>query len=342
MVPSPSMSVSKGSNGMGPIPSRAFTRGSAAAVGGNTGTGTINRLTVDENGLPMEASHVEVITARCVTDQTTGAKKGQERFEFKGLAPSTDSLDFDITTRGTGVPGFLTGKSADDSLLSNASFSLKSGTAALPTEITNWTSSVAVIGDGTDYQLDTTNYYRAADIESTTPASLRIYLSRTLTQKLSVRGTRLDRNRPYYLQLAWNSNIGSGAGTLTLNYGAQTVNVVIAAGTGWTILRIPITSAAWPLNAYEADPDISIQWAKTSAVGTYINIDDVIFTQYEEFGGTFYAVVGGVTAFQIDDQFTFTDTATDTSILQRWFWWAYGIFLPAATGSAVTIADVTM
>src|SRR3990167_1275709 len=171
------------------VQSRVFTFGTPAA-GTNVGTTQIIRLTKDKYNFDLEAQHIDSKRAICVLDHNTNLSKGQEVWQFMGQARGRG----DIKRSGSGFEALIQAISADDSLLLNPSFSSFGNTAAAPDDITNWTSSAAV--SATNYDFDSTNYFRAAPSDSTAYA-LNIKAMTTLTQALTVRGTKLDPNVPY-------------------------------------------------------------------------------------------------------------------------------------------------
>ena len=66
------------------VNSRDFVRGAWTDGSPSVGDGTINRLTTDADGFAIENSFADVITAEVTSDQSTGTKKGQEIWEFRG------------------------------------------------------------------------------------------------------------------------------------------------------------------------------------------------------------------------------------------------------------------
>lgn len=312
------------------VASRVFSFGSISAAGGNVGTGTIYRLTKDRRNFDIESGHTEARVALCVADQNTGTTRNREVFEFVGGRPSRDELD----RAGSGLIKLIPAKNArDDSLALNSGFDSFAGTAAAPTAMTSWTSSVTF--DSTSYSFDSSNIYLPAPDGDTTVYALNIKATATLTQRLTVRGTALDRNVPYFAQIAWNRSVGSGAGTLELHIGNQSATVVAAAQSGWQLLQITGLDDNWYRQQAEQAFDVKIVWTRTSG---NLLIDDLVFVPYEEFDGTWYHVAPAATSFLVDDKFTWSDTATEAKI-QRWVARGYNKYLPHATGSSVTYAD---
>lgn len=311
------------------VNSRNITHGSPSA-GSNIGGGTINRLTVDENNYELEAIPVEAMRADCIRDEHLGAVEHEEVFEFRGQDAEKDN----VAITGSGSRIEVRALSARNSLLSNASFSQFSGTIASPTAITNWT----VGSDIANFQLDETNYYRDFQGDST-PRALIFETNESISQNFNIRRLQLDYNTPYYCQVAYNRQVGSCDGRLTLTCGNQTADVVLSAQTGWNVLRIAVGQGNWPKNFVDVEnPVIKLQLTGRTS-GTLL-IDDVIFAPYTPWLGTYYAIVGTATPFLYGDSFTWTDSfAGSDSILQYWFWRLYNFFFPHDNASGETWAD---
>lgn len=320
------------------IKGRAFTFGTPSAASSNTGGGTILRLTKDADNFDIENQHVDAKTATCVADSNTGTNKHEEIFEFRGQAPGRDSLE----VSGSGAVANIAAISARNSLLSNPSFSRHSGTSGSNLTFTDWTWS----GGANELETDTTNYYRDF-LGDTTPTAAVISGNGTLSQALSVRNVRLSADTPYFLQVAYHRDVTTGqtvsttGATMVVHMGTQTTNVDLTTGTGWQLARVPSSAGQnnWPKNFNEADLDIKLVFSGLST-GEEVVIDDILFVPWIPFDGSWYVVVGDQTKFLLDDKFTWTDTATD-SVLQRWLWRAFGVYLPHDQTSGITIADPT-
>jgi hypothetical protein len=212
----------------------------------------------------------------------------------------------------------------------NPSFSQYTGTAAVPTDLTGW-----VVTSLANILVDTANYYRDFDGD-TVPAALQFKTNNKIVQNFNVQNLKLEPYTPYYCQIAFNRQIGTCDGTLTLRLGNTSVNVVLAAQAGWNILRIPIGQYNWLFNFNKEDPTFEVELSGRTA-GTLL-IDDLIFGPYQFFDGCYYAPVGGATPWLLDDIFTFLDTETGAKI-QECIRQLYGLFLPHSTGGGITWAD---
>lgn len=307
------------------VNSRAFSFGSPTADGGNTGTGLMRRISLDQDNQPIEIGNAEAFEAYCDRDQGQ-TNRHEESFIVRGADASID----DLQRLGSGQVAGMKSVSARDSLLLNPSFS--SGTSA--TSVTNWTATTGSIATHTEKV--TATYYRDS-VGDTTPASLKMHTGNvTLQQKISTTGRKLSENVPYYLQIAWNRQTGSGAGTLAIALGAANTSVVAAAQTGWQVLFLPLTAAnCWWKGFKENDLDITVGWTHTSG---YILVDDFLLVPFDQFRGQYYKIIGGATPFMLRDKFTWSDTVTDAKI-QYWFQFAYGFWFPSDNAAGETWTD---
>lgn len=307
------------------VKSRGISDGTPT-FSGATGNGTINRLTTDRYGYKIEARFMEVKTAECFADQNSGTDRHRESFIFRGAAPARDSL---APTGYTGQSVAIQALASSDSIILNPSFSVYTGSAAAPSAIDSWTAGT--IGN---YAIDTSNYYRDFPGD-TTPASLKQSANDTITQALSVSGVKLDPNVPLYAQVAWNRQVGSGDGDLTLTVGTKTASVTAAAQTGWNILRIALGANNW----YDSFKEDQLDFKLTLANRTtgYILWDDIVIAPMSAFDNTWYAIVGGSTPFMTRDKATWTDSLSGSdSILQKWVWRAYNTYLPHDSSPTIT------
>lgn len=318
------------------VESRAITYDTSATLGaGNIGNGSIVRLTEDENGHDMEACTVETKRFRCRSDQNSGTQKNAERFELLGSAASQDSLLVANHGSGESARSTLTslhaGTGNGGSLLRNSSFSTYSASAS--PKFDSWTEDA--VGGG--IAQDTTNFYRSHP-GAATDGSLQMTGGGgtiTLSQSLAaMRVSKLDPNKPYYLRVMLNKTVGTASGgTVTLRLGSQSVSVTIAAlGTNWQELLIPLDQNLWFRNFDEDSFTIEIEWSSSTS-GTLL-VDDMLFQELELIDGTYWAILGGSTAWLVDDSLVFTDTggAPATAKIQWWLWVAGLGYLPHTTG----------
>lgn len=313
------------------VTSRQFTFANPAADGGNVGTGVINRLNVDEDGFAIENQTADAKEARIVADEHSGARKHEERFVIR----STSKLNPDLLLiTGSGKSDTLKGLSGSDSLqyIQNPSFDESTGSGG-SFSLTGWS-----INTPANVSAITATYYR--DYEGAgTPASVRFAAAANalITQDISVNRTSFNPAIPYYAQVAWRRDAAVGGdGTVTFRFGASSVSVVAAAQVGWQILRIALGTGNWFKNFDESTFTVEVERSGAS-VGN-IDIDDVIIAPFQPFDGSWYAPVGGATKWLWDDFFTWTDSEVG-AIIQHWFWRAFGRYLPATTGGAITWAD---
>lgn len=329
------------------IMSRQFTRGTPTytnLTGGSVvGNGILYRLTVDRYGFPIEAdTDAETLLFTCRTDAQSGANPGQETFDCKG-PPLGDAFNWWSAGYGAGLSGpdgTLKGNTGDatQNLVANPSFSQATGTNASSSFVlTGWTLSS---GAPASMGLDTTNYYRACAIEGSTPASLSVTGSVTLTQTIATNGKSLDTLSAYLSQLMVNRSIGPGAGTITVQIGSKSWNIVLAAQSGWTSLMPALDKNLWFQNFNAANLAVTITIAWTS--GT-LKIDDFVWQPFQNVGWKLFWLVGGSTGFLYNDQIKVIDSEVGAKN-QRWIarlfpgWSLPSAVLPTAPATAPTIA----
>ena len=318
------------------VQSRVFSYGNPSAGGSNVGTMQILRLNRDKRNQLLEAQHIDAKKAACVLDYNTGTQYGAESYYVQGQAPQRD----EIKRSGSGFSTVLAAKTADDSLLQNASWS-GFDDATTPTTMTGWSSSAGISNSVMTFSSST--YFRPAPSDGSTAYSIALAASTNLTQTLSTAGATLSQDVPYLLSVIWNRAVGSASGTLTLRLGSQGIPIAVAAQTGWTQSLVPASipngQGCWYRNFAQADVTVSLQWARTS--GT-IYIDDVLLVPGTPFdGGWYWAIPSSTSAYvagRVGDSYTWTDTATE-SIIQKWLVWAFNRYLPSSNGSSITWSE---
>ncbi len=313
------------------VNARGVTYGTPAAAGANVGDGVVNRCTEDQYGEPLEAVFSETKIIRCTSDQHSrgGGTLQEERFTIRGAIAAQDQ----ITRTGSGVAVDVIAESSRRSLLGNSGFDTVQAIAGDLTnlsDVTNWT--VDTIANLEASSVDT---YRASGGVSTALAfALNMVGNVKLTQKFSVRNIQWDATRPAYLHVAFNRDVGSGDGTLTLRIGSKSVSVVLSAQTGWNLLILPLDLDSWHLNWNEDDPGIEIELTGNTTGDTLI--DDVVFVPMVRVDGTYWNVVGAEIPFLLDDEFSATDSETDASAIQKWLYRTYGVSLPSDNAGGET------
>lgn len=324
------------------IYSRMFTRGTFTAIRAdgtaNVGNGTVLRLLVDRYGLPLESGSAQTITLRCVADANSGTAPGQELFTFNGQ-PLRDALarydsgtgsasDLGIT-QGQPVPG-IAANNSQAAGINNPSFSEGSLDGSGVLTLNGWTITGAAANQ---LAINTAAYYRASSIEGLTPASLQVNSGAavTLTQNFRNNGQGLNQLAAYFAQLAVNRQVGAATVDVTVTVGSLSWAFSYTAEAGWQLLRPTIDKNLYFPNFNQETLNVSITVHVTSGVGTYALIDDLLFSPWSVFDGTFYAIVGGSLNFLFEDGGTIADSGTTSTkgIIQQWFAFTYGLALPA-------------
>jgi len=344
-------SSSSDGNGLVCWISRRMTLGSASQTVG-TGTVQIVRLTKDDYNYDIEAGYGDVKRIRCILDQNSGTSQGNEVWSIEGQAKSRDELE----RSGSGLSATITGKTIDDSDLNNAGFRSFGGTAGsdAPTSLSGWTATdlagAALTYNVTNFCIDTTNYFRTAPSDGT-PGSLQMKVSSRITQKLTVRGTEVNTQRPRLLAVIWNRAVGSASGTLNLRMGGITTTVTLAAQTGWNVTLVPnpIGQSAWYRNYYQNDMQIQVEYIRTS--GT-LNVGEVLFLEGAFFDGLWYWIIPSSTATwaapKFNDEFTITDMESASGGVNQRFnarsgfgagQIVHGGYMPHSNGSSISWSD---
>jgi len=327
------------------VKSRNMTFGAFSADGGNAGDGTVYRLTVDDRNVTIEGGTAEIKTFRCVQDQTTGARKHGEVFDVYGKQASKDTLDW--ANHGSGASAQVVshhageGDGAGGSMLRNGSFSEYDSTGDEDTKFPGW-----VIGTAANVTQITATYFRGhpGSAENTPGSSivdacLEFTADTTLTQRFA-NLRPFDAGRPYFYAVRWMRK-SSATGTLRIRLGAHTTTVDISTGTNdvWNTLYLPLTTSCWPLTFSEQNGDVTIE-VTSLATGT-LYVDDCCLAPFDLFDGEYFFVLGGATAWLIDDFGTCTDTQGTAAILQNAFRRAGLGYLRSTTGTP-TIAEPTI
>lgn len=350
------MALNQGSFKSAPrVYSRAFSRGSWTAGGSNQGNGTVLRMTVDAYDLPIESDQPDVYKALCVVDANSGANPGQEQFRVTGL-PFKDILAMYQTGTysigiGNNIPvPNLIGVSADSSrdFLVNPSFSDYSGAGDSATfGLTGWTLAAGAVST---CSIDTSQYYRASNIEGTAPGSLKT--TATVSFKQKIPANQFNSALAYMCQAACNFSAGGATGSVRMRLGTEAVylvDVTVNSGVaGWNTIRPTIDKKLYFQN-FAGTGDIYLRFDITVSSGSYILLDDVCLSNFQNIGGKLLWAIGGATNWVVGDSGTITDTATSvggffyptSAHVQQTLAEVYGRSLPASTFSNAPAAPTT-
>lgn len=316
------------------VNSRNLTYGTPTYGASNAGNGTLYRLTVDAYGFNMEGGFAETKNMLCVADAQSGTIIGQEQFTVFGQ-PFRDPLTWFASGYGSGGVwagnAGLVGVTADTTqpLVQNSSFSQSTGTGATSDfALTGWTQTA---GLAASMALDTTTYYRAAAIEGTTPASLAVTASVTIKQLLSSNAGALA-NTAYLSRLAVNFQSRTGSVTVQIGSQSWTVNSGVA---GWNLLLPARDTNLWFKNFNTAALAVTITITVTGGSGTLL-VDDFCWSPMTAIDGTMWWLIGGSTAFRVNDTAQAVDTEpSPPSKVQNWIRLMFpGYYLPSAVQPA--------
>lgn len=307
------------------VQERDVTFGTPSNDGGNTGNGTLHRLTVDRYGYDTEACTMEAKEFKCIRDRSGGATVHLEEFEIRGADVPRDLIAGVVSRNRVGRINAI-GADTSRSWLQNPSFNeYTSSTGSSPydpTAIAGWTVAGAI----GDLQIVTTDYYRAASHEGDSPACLRFEANEKITQAFTVVNGELKAGVPYFFQIAFKRE-NSCDGTLTLRVGSNSAAVTFSAESGWNTLVCTLDENLFPRNFNETTLDVEIELSGNSTGEALV--DDLVFGPMTLWDGTWWALVGGATPYLLEDKITATDALTGSeAILNYWLWRIYGKVLP--------------
>lgn len=305
------------------VNSRNITYGTPTYGASIVGNGTLYRLTVDAYGFNLEGGFAETLNAICTADAQSGTIVGQEQFTVRGQ-PFRDSLTWFSSGYGSGLNASWVGVTADTTqpLAQNSSFSQSTG-AGSTFALTGWTQTSGVAAS---MSLNTTTYYRAAAIEGTTPASLAVTATVVITQLLSSNAGALALTA-YLNRLAINFQSATGSVTVAIGSKSWSVSSGVA---GWNLLLPTRDKNLWFQNFNTASLAVTITVTVTGGTGAIL-VDDFCWSPMQTTGGTLWWLIGGSTAFRVNDTILAVDAEpSPPSKVQNWIRLMLpGYFLPS-------------
>lgn len=294
------------------IQSRQITYDTPA--GSNVGTGTVKRLTVDENGFPLEAVYLDEESAQVTQDAASGTNPGQELWTFRGTRANRDKLE----VLGSGASKVIAAQNASDSYVGNPSFAIYDD-ATTPTTIDAWTPGSSIA----NFAIDTSNWYAGFDDDGDqTHQSVIFKANDKLVQTLDGLQQKFSPSQPVYAQIAYNRSIAGADGTLTFRLGGVSVTANLgAAPAGWNVLAIPIGVDSWLKAFDENDFTVEIEVSGGTVFG--LRVDDVRVVPMNFWNGTWWSMISagltqagysaGVRAdWLVGDVFTWQDVLSST------------------------------
>ena len=329
--------------------SRGMTYSAITVGGSNVGTGTISRIAVDADNVPLEGAHAELKTFECVADQGQ-TDETEEVFSVEG---ATAGPDFAFGGTGSGIVTTMRARSARDSqtYVRNPSWSSFSGTQptagaeVAPTAVTSW--SGWTVGDVTKCKASVDQTYRGFPGD-TTPMSIRLTDNTTCVQTfVDEVDPSFAAKTPFYVQLAiYRESNCDGTLTITLGSKTQAVTMSSLSNGAWNVVRLDLDRDLyydrWRQN------DATLGFALTSRTTGTLYLDDIIFCPFNLLDGIGYMIVGSATPFMREDTFSFTDTQNaGRGVMQFWLTHradasamvGYPFSLPSNNSGAETITD---
>jgi len=325
---------------------RNFTYGAKADVGSPNGDGLVLRVTQDAFGNNIERIHADVISMKVVRDQVIGGTDpGKEVWQLEGRPTGPDQLEIDNSDRGSGLLEQIAAQEAIDSIVPNASFSNADSDSA-PTLLTGWkwddsgTLTETFAGDGSDIEIDRTNYYRASkQLEGDNPGALSMNKAIRLVAALGADGRGgLDDRFPYIGCIAINPTPGTYSGKFRARIGGMTMTQA-SPGAGWVLEVFPLTSGDnWPENFNEIPPTTFFEVETYDYVSGKLKVDHFLCHPAPSYDGHFLSFVGRTTDWKKNDKATITDTHSATpGQIQTWLWRTFGVDL--ASAASPSLAD---
>lgn len=322
----------------------AFTinsRNMTLPVPGTVGGGTIQRLTVDQDGFQLNGVHPEIKDATCRADARS-VDEHEEVFDVEGEDRFEDFIQ--VTGSGLNLPLTAVSARGSQSFVANPSFDNFDGTAptvgspATPsttTEITDWTLDDAAAARV--LHPDDGRRYRSFPGEQN-GYSVRFTGNNKLDQVLqdTVAPTFAEA-QPVYVQVAvYRENLCDG--TFTLRYGAASKAVVMTTlvNNAWNVVNIDIGTSSWLKTFNEANLDVELELSGRTT-GELV-LDDLIVTPFTAIDGTFYVAVGGQTPFLLNDTVQWTDVDGAPRARIGYWWWRAGFGWLPSSGTP-TIVD---
>lgn len=324
------------------IQTRAITFDTAPTTSGS-GTPLWLRLTIDEDGFPIESVYAEDITARPINVQPN-VQLGETVYELSTPA-SFDIFSLDIAAEKSSraLAQNIASVNSDNGFIGSSSFEVVNVATSSLTSFGSWLidsadlANVEIVEDG--YVESTAE---RATGKARTPAAVvkfaaRLKADMSFSQDLS----SVTLNNPYVWLFAVRRPVGTSAGTARMSVGtnqscAQDVSL-IAADT-WVIVTPDLDENLWPKNFLEDDPKVTVQLS--GLTGPHVDVDTVKFVAMTKFNGTWWAVFNGLTETLESYRAIFEDDIPADSVLQKLIFLALGLDFHAPSSATPSIAPV--
>lgn len=339
---------------------RAITFGAPSAGGGNVGTPSCVRCTVDENGYPLEGWWPDTFTLRCERDVSSIGLEHQAVWSFRGTDAALDNLvrgGSGIRLGVDGEGGITELSDRFEGVVSNPSFDNVSASGATITALTGWQT---LSGDFTALETSTSIYW----LDTTnggTPRSLRFVGNDTVYQEFRDTRATFTPDLPYVVAYAVYRR-DTATGTLTARLAGGLSGGISRAHTvgslsdnAWTFFYLLSSGPgqnSW-LKGFNANALTLSFKMETLATGT-VHLDGIVFAPMTRVGqhrddqrsgrgatGTYIAICAGATPSLRGDTFAISDSESTRGKVQFWPGQIAGMgYLPSNNAGAETIADV--
>lgn len=284
------------------LASRGVVHNAPSAVTG-TGDGVLVVHGLDDQATPeaLEAATNGTITFECIADAGMGREAGSELFRVRDQNVARDILELG----GFGATQIEATHSGKVSAIANADLGQDFGADA---DSVNKIPAFT-IDSGTPAQLtqDTTNKFRGKNT-----------INSVGNFKIIQPFSGLPINRPSLFSIAYNREIGTGDGTLTIRGGSGSANVSLVAQTGWNRLNL----IAWPRRYSGGGNDLEIELSDRTTGS--VKFSQGVVAPLARLGGRYSILLAGNTDFAVGDVITQQTVITvrARSIkewLHRWF-----------------------
>ena len=325
---------------------------SVTAGSSNTGTGLLLASIVGPDGKNMEYVIPETLTATITSDNQVGATAGSEPANVKGVAPETDTMQWDWPL-GSGASANLTAVDANLSnglnVLTNSSFETFTSNAPNNWTIATGTAGTTILAGGSGQAYKNQN---CLEIAGNGSELTKLYQS--FNNSTSGTAAKLKPSTVYAINLWLKMSVVPAAGVLKISLTDGNGNVVNDANGTANTFSVALTGATTGYVAHNAffrtpavlpTTGLRLQIELTTAITTGDNlfIDTMAMTPATQVytGGPFAALFSGDTNFITND--TWSLAATNTyGVFQKFFDRTFGmraLGLQLPSSGTPTISD---
>lgn len=312
---------------------RNWTRGSTTAIGGNTGNGQIERVTVTADNDNIQQGIPTTQRFRVTADENSGSLDNAA--EFTGFTEGTVGDDLFPRTATAGRQTFATASAEEANTrgFRNMHFSTYNSGGSVTTKFPGWTIGSAA-GNVTQETSTVFNADRNA-VSSAVKFTATETMSQVIGRNITITSA-YPRSVPWGAFFWWNRNGSSG--TMRVRFGAATTTVTVSAQSGWQILSIvaDVPQNCYPINLTEDNLDFQVGWTQTTSD---ILVDNCWAGPLQaDLNGCWVNPYIGTTGFLLEDEFTIADSPATDNVGEE-FYLAFGRGLPSDNAGNETVVD---